>query len=114
MQVSGLDKPDQISVGQAAAERAPEADPVVDATGHAGSAGKFSLGTLKSQVFARIETLDIAPDLGADIGSKRWFRGLGTFVGLSVVALAFWPDFAPLEAASQCQSLREPGSRLHA
>ena len=100
MQVSGLDKPDQISVGQAAGERAPEADPVVDAPDRGGSTGKFSLGTLKSQVFARIETLDIAPDLGTDIGSKRWFRGLGTFVGLSVVALAFWPDFAPLEAAS--------------
>nr|WP_325065330.1 peptidoglycan DD-metalloendopeptidase family protein [Qipengyuania gaetbuli] len=64
------------------------------------STSRFSLGTLRDQLFARIETLDIAPDLGADIGSKRWFRGLGTFVGLSVVALAFWPDFAPLEAAS--------------
>ena len=61
---------------------------------------KFSLATLRDQLFARIEVLDIAPDLGADIGSKRWFRGLGTFVGLSVVALAFWPGFAPLEAAS--------------
>ena len=51
------------------------------------STSRFSLGTLRDQLFARIETLDIAPDLGADIGSKRWFRGLGTFVGLSVVAL---------------------------
>ncbi len=48
----------------------------------------------------RMAALDLAPDLGAQIGSKRWFRGLGTFVGLSAVALAFWPDFAPLEAAS--------------
>ena len=60
----------------------------------------FSLAAFRDQMFAHVETLDIAPDLGADIGSKRWFRGLGTFVGLSVVALAFWPDFAPLEAAS--------------
>ena len=57
-------------------------------------------GNLRDKLYARIEDLDIAPDLGADIGSKRWFRGLGTFVGLSIVALTFWPDFAPLEAAS--------------
>ena len=59
-----------------------------------------SFSTMRDRVYSRIENLDIAPDLGADIGSKRWFRGLGTFVGLSVVALAFWPDFAPLEAAA--------------
>ena len=59
-----------------------------------------SLGQWRDKVYRHIERLDFAPDLGADIGSKRWFRGLGTFVGLSVVALAFWPDFAPLEAAS--------------
>lgn len=47
----------------------------------------------------RIAGADLAPDLGADIGSRRWFRGLGTMVGLSAIALAFWPDLAPLEAA---------------
>lgn len=60
----------------------------------------LSLSSLRVKAYASIEALDIAPDLGADIGSKRWFRGLGTFVGLSVVAIALWPDFAPLEAAS--------------
>ena len=64
-----------------------------------GVTGK-SGNSLRRTVYARIEELDLAPDLGADIGSRRWFRGLGTFVGLSVAALAFWPDFAPLEAAS--------------
>ena len=59
-----------------------------------------SFSTMRDRVYSRIENFDIAPDLGTDIGSKRWFRGLGTFVGLSVVALAFWPDFAPLEAAA--------------
>lgn len=59
-----------------------------------------SFSDMRDRVYSSIENLDIAPDLGADIGSRRWFRGLGTFVGLSVVALAFWPDFAPLEAAS--------------
>ncbi len=42
--------------------------------------------------------LDLAPDLAEDIGSRRWLRGLGTMVGLGAVALAFWPDFTPLEA----------------
>ncbi len=44
------------------------------------------------------DRLDLAPDLAEDIGSRRWLRGLGTMVGLGVVALAFWPDMTPLEA----------------
>lgn len=48
-----------------------------------------------SQWFGR---LDLAPDLAEEIGSRRWFRGLGTMVGLGAVALACWPDFTPLEA----------------
>lgn len=47
----------------------------------------------------RIAALDLAPDLAEGIGSRRWFRGLGTLIGLSGAALAFWPGFAPLEAA---------------
>lgn len=42
--------------------------------------------------------LDLAPDLAEDIGSRRWFRGLGTLLGLGAVAFAFWPDLAPLQA----------------
>ena len=41
----------------------------------------------------------LTPDLAQDIGSARWFRGLGTMLALGAVALAFWPDFAPLQAA---------------
>lgn len=47
----------------------------------------------------RLASVDLAPDLADAIGSRRWFRGLGTFLGLSAVSLAFWPGFAPLEAA---------------
>jgi murein DD-endopeptidase MepM/ murein hydrolase activator NlpD len=42
--------------------------------------------------------LDMAPDLAEDIGSRRWFRGLGTMLGLGALAFAFWPDFTPVEA----------------
>ncbi|WP_258319787.1 M23 family metallopeptidase [Qipengyuania flava] len=63
-------------------------------------APSFSYNALRDQLSERIESLDLAPDLGSEIGSKRWFRGLGTFIGLTAAALAFWPSFAPLEAAS--------------
>ncbi len=43
--------------------------------------------------------IDLTPDLAEDVGSARWFRGLGTLVGLALAAAACWPDFAPLEAA---------------
>ncbi|MXO82102.1 peptidoglycan DD-metalloendopeptidase family protein [Altererythrobacter aestiaquae] len=47
----------------------------------------------------KLERVDLTPDLAESIGSKRWFRGLGTLLGLSAIALAMWPDFSPLEAA---------------
>lgn len=45
-------------------------------------------------------SLDLTPDLAEDIGSRRWFRGLGTMVALGAVAVAFWPSMTPLEARS--------------
>lgn len=48
----------------------------------------------------KLDQLDLIPDLAEDIGSRRWFRGLGTMVALGAVALAFWPNFTPLEARS--------------
>ena len=47
----------------------------------------------------RLSGLDLAPDLSANIGSKRWFRGVGTLIGLSALAIAGWPGFSPVEAA---------------
>lgn len=52
---------------------------------------KLSVG----QWFDRI---DLAPDLAENIGSRRWFRGVATMLGLGAVALMFWPDMTPLEA----------------
>ncbi|MFA9201832.1 MAG: hypothetical protein ACEQR8_11775 [Cypionkella sp.] len=47
----------------------------------------------------KLARIDLAPDLADGIGSRRWFRGFGTFLGLSAFSLALWPGFAPLEAA---------------
>ncbi|MBJ7526695.1 MAG: hypothetical protein JHD10_05605, partial [Sphingomonadaceae bacterium] len=44
----------------------------------------------------RLAELDFVPDLGEDIGSLRWFRGLGTLTALSVAALALLPDYGPI------------------
>lgn len=39
------------------------------------------------------------PDLAEDIGSARWFRGLGTLLGLTLLALSFWPNASTIDAA---------------
>jgi murein DD-endopeptidase MepM/ murein hydrolase activator NlpD len=53
----------------------------------------------RRKISQRFAEADLVPDLAQDIGSRRWLRGAGTLLGLSAVALAGWPDFAPLEAA---------------
>lgn len=58
------------------------------------------------------DRLDLAPDLAEDIGSRRWFRGLGTMLGLGAVALAFWPDLTPLEARPAMPQDEEVQSEL--
>ena len=55
---------------------------------------------LRLQLDRRFARIDWTPDLAEDIGSARWFRGLGTMLGLSVLALSFWPDLSALEAAA--------------
>lgn len=47
----------------------------------------------------RLDSFDLAPDLGRNIGSRRWFRGLATMIGLGAAAVAFWPGVAPVAAA---------------
>lgn len=44
--------------------------------------------------------VDLAPDLASEIGSRKWMRGLATFLGLSAAAIALWPDFSEVEAAT--------------
>ena len=51
----------------------------------------------------KLDRLDLAPDLADGIGSRKWFRGLATLIGLSALAIGFWPSFGPLEAAPAMQ-----------
>ena len=56
-----------------------------------------SAGPKRPTVIARLLALDLsqvdwAPDLAEQIGSRRWFRGLATMLGLMLAALALWPD----------------------
>lgn len=57
------------------------------------------IANLRASASHFCNSVNIAPDLAQDIGSRTWFRGLGTLIVLSGIALAFWPDFAPLRAA---------------
>ncbi|WP_338242066.1 peptidoglycan DD-metalloendopeptidase family protein [Aurantiacibacter hainanensis] len=53
----------------------------------------------RSAMSARLSKVELAPDLGDDIGSRRWLRGVATLVGLSAIAIAGWPGFSSVEAA---------------
>lgn len=46
----------------------------------------------------KLRGLDWTPDLGKNIGSLTWLRGLATLSILSLVALSFWPDFSAIKA----------------
>lgn len=43
-----------------------------------------------------IAEIDWVPDLGLDIGSPVWFRGLATLVLLCAIAISCLPDFGPI------------------
>ncbi|MGC1468066.1 MAG: M23 family peptidase, partial [Sphingorhabdus sp.] len=47
----------------------------------------------------KLAVIDWVPDLGEDIGSLRWFRGLGTLTLLTVGALSLVPEFGPVYGA---------------
>jgi murein DD-endopeptidase MepM/ murein hydrolase activator NlpD len=60
-------------------------------------------GAWRRGISRRLAQVDLVPDLAQDIGSRRWLRGAGTLLGLSALALAGWPDFAPVVAAPVMQ-----------
>ncbi len=45
---------------------------------------------------SRFADLDLAVDLGADIGSRRWWRGLATCLALLTISWQLGPTMAPL------------------
>ncbi len=47
----------------------------------------------------KLGKFELVTDLGRDIGSPRWLRGVATLVSLSAIAVAGWPGFSPVEAA---------------
>jgi len=53
----------------------------------------------REQASLKLSNVDFAPDLARDIGSVRWFRGALTLAGLSLISVAAWPGFSPVEAA---------------
>ena len=57
----------------------------------------------RGRLNGKFSQVDFAPNLAEEIGSRRWFRGAGTMVALAAISIAFWPEFAPLEAATIAQ-----------
>ena len=53
---------------------------------------------LREKLAQRIAHYDIALDLAEEIGSARWFRGLGAMLGLGLAASLFWPDTSAVAA----------------
>ncbi len=51
----------------------------------------------------KLASIDWTPDLGQNIGSRDWFRGLATMVSLGAVSLFFWPGFEPIRAEPATQ-----------
>ena len=47
----------------------------------------------------RFESIDFAPDLGAEIGTRTWWRGLATCAALCVTTWGLSPGLRPLPAA---------------
>ncbi|MEQ1688524.1 MAG: M23 family peptidase, partial [Sphingopyxis sp.] len=46
----------------------------------------------------RLTEIDWAPDLGRDIGTKQWWRGMATLAALCAAAAMFWSGLAPVQA----------------
>ncbi len=49
---------------------------------------------------AAIHSIDLVPDLGCDIGSRSWWRGVATLIALIIAAVATAPGMGALPGAS--------------
>lgn len=97
-----------LSHAQVIAEHAKSAsDPLSPANDEAGVSSAPNSDSAAEQPAGRFHAFeawcartDLAPDLASDIGSRKWLRGLATLLGLSAVAMALWPNFSAVEAAT--------------
>ena len=48
----------------------------------------------------RWHALDLVHDLAEDIGSAHWYRGFGTMLAFSALAVGFWPDMTVVDQAT--------------
>ena len=64
----------------------------------AGGGAQLSLAEALPAEPRRRPTIDLAPDLGEAIGSRRWWRGLGTLGGLIAAVWALSPGIRPVLA----------------
>ncbi|WPZ03483.1 M23 family metallopeptidase [Blastomonas marina] len=48
----------------------------------------------------KLARFDLAPDLGSNIGSRKWLRGAASLIGLAVLAFSLGPDIDPISAAA--------------
>lgn len=69
-------------------------------TSGAGGGAQLSLAEALPVVAPRrrLSSIDLAPDLGEAIGSRRWWRGMGTLTGLIAAVWALSPGIRPVLA----------------
>ena len=80
-----------------------QAVPLATAAALVPAAEPARTGVPRASLRARFAAIDLAqidwaPDLAEQIGSRRWFRGLATMLGLMLGALSLWPDTGAIAA----------------
>lgn len=65
--------------------------------GYAAPDDGSKLSDILDSLHERFSDTDWVPDLGQDIGSFTWFRGLATLTLLCGIAITCLPDFGPIE-----------------
>jgi murein DD-endopeptidase MepM/ murein hydrolase activator NlpD len=88
------------SVEDVSLSRPPRSDIPPDTSETARPSLRARMADWKQGIETWCARIELAPDLATDIGSPRWYRGLATLFGLSAAAIALWPNFSAVEAAT--------------
>ena len=59
-----------------------------------GGQARLTAADTARTLITRLGKIEFATDLGADIGSGKWWRGFALMLCLSGAAIAFWPSFS--------------------